>query len=316
MSEILFPSDLIIELSDLDLEMMSYYSRQWDLENCQMEKGEFSGSLLAVHTPRIQLASAMYSHGFMTKGSIPLGTIVLLYINSPATVTFQNERIDAHELVVIKEGAEIDYLANGINTTFTIAIEEVLFHSFFENYFGDSVDEVLKDKRFRIDALKVTTFLKGISYWSDYLKGEQFRQIVDKSYSTIETAILRHIFSSLSVDGIYREKKKFKIKKAREILDAHINDTINIAQLSYELGISERQLHHAFQSSYGLTPKNYLQNLHLNLTRKELLARDHDKVTVSEIAFKHNFTHMSDFTKKYKQMFGETPSFTLQKPPR
>ena len=313
MSEILFPTEIIIDLSDLDLEMMQHYTKQWDLEHCQMEKGIYSGSIFAVHTPHIQLGSANYSHGFMSRGSFPSGTVLLLYISTPATVNFQNKLVDKHELIVLKEGDEIDYMANGENKTLTIAIEKGLLYSAFEDYFGESIDVVLKNKRFIINTQKIDTFLAGVSYWKDYLKSEVFQKSVDTSYDEIETKILHHIFSCLHVDEKYKERKKFKIDRVRELLDAHIDTPINMYQLSQELGVSERQLHNAFKLSYGLTPKNYLQNLRLNRTRKELLTRKPGNTTVSAIAYKYNFIHTSDFTKKYKQMFGELPSLTLHK---
>jgi hypothetical protein len=59
-SNIIFPANYLIDLSDLNIEMMQFYSRQWSMEHSIMEKGLFKGSISVVHTPRIQLASAFY----------------------------------------------------------------------------------------------------------------------------------------------------------------------------------------------------------------------------------------------------------------
>ena len=52
---------------------MQHYSKQWNLEHTKMERGLFEGSIFAIHTPRIQLASATYSQSFMSKGDFPDG---------------------------------------------------------------------------------------------------------------------------------------------------------------------------------------------------------------------------------------------------
>ncbi len=64
----LFPQNLIINQVDIDLEKMQYYSHKWGVEREQTQKGVFKTSVNAVHTPRIQLGLASYSHGVMRRG--------------------------------------------------------------------------------------------------------------------------------------------------------------------------------------------------------------------------------------------------------
>jgi len=83
--------------------------------------------------------------------------------------------------------------------------------------------------------------------------------------------------------------------------------------LSRKLNISESQLHNAFKSNYGISPKKYLQMLRLNAVKKELFIADPNQHTVSEIAMKYNFIHMNHFSAEYKNVFGECASHTLDK---
>lgn len=99
----------------------------------------------------------------------------------------------------------------------------------------------------------------------------------------------------------------------RDFLDQNIHEDIDISMLTKEFDISESQLHHAFKSNYGISPKKYLQMLRLNSVRKELLLADPKHDTVIEIAMKYNFLSMNHFSEEYKKIFGQTPSQTLGK---
>jgi AraC-like DNA-binding protein len=124
--------------------------------------------------------------------------------------------------------------------------------------------------------------------------------------------ILEHIFSSLNIKKNPIEIEKFDISKVRDLLQSSLQNDINIKDITQQLDISERQLHHAFKLAYGFTPKQYLQNLRLNAIRNEFLL--HRKAKVSEIAMKYHFLHMGHFSSEFKKMFGQTPSEVLKSP--
>jgi AraC family ethanolamine operon transcriptional activator len=66
----------------------------------------------------------------------------------------------------------------------------------------------------------------------------------------------------------------------------------------------------------GLTPVVYLVRLRLHRVRQALLAATHGSTTVSAAALDWGFWHFGEFSRAYKDCFGELPSDTLrQKPP-
>ena len=136
MPTILFPAGLTIDFAGLNMEEMEFYARAWNLERVQMQKGSFIGSITAVHTPRIQLLRSPYSHGVLLQGDFPKGTILIACVITQAEMTFQNKFTDKHEIKILKSGDEIDFLCNGMNETFTIAVEEQFFNEAYDAYFG------------------------------------------------------------------------------------------------------------------------------------------------------------------------------------
>jgi len=313
MQKSLFSTELIVKQSNIDLEMMQHHAHKWGVEREQTEKGLFSTSMRVVHTPHIQLGYALYSHGVMRKGGLPSGAILLGFVVGKESTSFKNKQLLSSELVYIDDGEEMDILSHSKSGMFVVVIEKKLFQTAFQNYFKKSITEVLKENRFIIDREKRASFVQGLSGWIEYLQSELFRSSVTKAYDTIESEMLSHIFSAIVFEDRRKERVKFQVERARDLLHESISKKVTIEQLVQELDISERQLHDAFKLNYGFTPKKYLHNLRLNAVRRELLVADPQSMNISNIAFKYGFTHMSHFSQEYKRMFEETPTETFQK---
>ncbi len=309
----LFPAGFIIDETKLDLEMMLVHSQQWNLEHSIMEHGSFSGTIGAVHTPNIQIALSCYSRGFMTQGDFPAGSVLLFFVKNNRHAVFQNTLIDQHEIILSSQGDEVDFLVNSADEIYTIAIEKTLFEKTFLSFFAVPSVNVLKNKRLIIKPNSRLFFTKMLDHWMAYLKNN-FPLLLNKpDYSFIEERMLEQLYEYTDLDILPKAHKKFSVKNVRELLHSKLEESVSIASLINELGISERHLYNSFKSKYGMTPKKYLQNLRLNAIRKELLHANSNSINVMDIALKYHFFHMGHFSSEYKKMFMETPSITLQK---
>ncbi|MCP3469598.1 helix-turn-helix domain-containing protein [Bradyrhizobium sp. CCGUVB1N3] len=81
-------------------------------------------------------------------------------------------------------------------------------------------------------------------------------------------------------------------------------------ELAKKLGLSVRSMHDAVQRYQGMSLHRYLRLWRLWLVRKRLLAGP-ESVKAAALAF--GFWHLSDFSRSYRQRFGETPSQTLER---
>ena len=313
MSTVLFPAGLTIDFRDINMEEMEFYARAWNLRRIQMQKGLFHGSMIVTHTPHMQLMRAPYSHGVLTLGDFPKGTILIGAVVTKAEVTFQNKIAAKHEIKILKSGDEVDFLCNGENETFTIAVEEQFFYEAYYAYFGKDFHTYQKHKPIYIDPHVFPLFVQGIEHWISYLMQDHGQLQIEKHYERIESEILEHVFSSIYVENDHKIRQKFQIKKVRDLLHQSIKMPVSITELTKELGISERLLHHAFKANYGMTPKKYLLALRMYRVREELLLSNPETTTISSVIEKYNFFNQSTFAQAYKQMFGELPSLTLKR---
>ncbi len=310
----IFPAGLIVDEPSLDIEHLVelHRAKKWDVQGMQLEKGNLFVSLLSVFTPNLQLAYNSYSLGSLRKGSVPAGTVLLTYLGGESEI-FQNSRLTKHELLFIQDDDELDIISNTKSDAHFILVNKELLATLFYNYFSKTVDEALKDKHLLIRSEKIEYFTKGLIRWINYLTSAEFVALEQKPYAEIEMAIISHVFSCIDLVVPPKERKKFQVKKIRDLLHQNICTKVSIAELVKQLDVSERQLHDAFQSTYGISPKKYLQNLRFNSVKKELLLADPKQHNIADIAHKFGFTHMSFFSSEYKKMFNELPSTTFHK---
>jgi AraC-like DNA-binding protein len=315
MPKTIFPANFIIDLPQLNIEKMQHYSTMWDIEHTQFTKGMFEGSLLGVHTPRIQMGVSHFSHAIMTQGSFPAGCIVLFYFSARSSkdpsCNFHDRRIAPNEVVILTENDTLDFLTYITAELHTVVIEKNLFYQMFYAFFGDTPDIHIQNKRLYLQADKITLFDQVHTRWISYLS-EEFPTLAEKpEYERIEFEILHQLFSCMVVIPDRKKRKKFQVKKVRDMLHENISEGIDIATITDELDIGISQLHQAFKKEYGVSPKRYLQILRYNAIKKELFSADSRSTNITDTALKYYFLQMGHFSTGYKQLFGETPSQTL-----
>jgi transcriptional regulator GlxA family with amidase domain len=96
---------------------------------------------------------------------------------------------------------------------------------------------------------------------------------------------------------------------------SRVGEHLSVSDLCRAAGASERSLEYAFREVMGLTPVAYLIRLRLHRVRQGLLAGTHGSTTVTTEALKWDFWHFGEFSRAYKDCFGELPSDTLRRPP-
>lgn len=105
------------------------------------------------------------------------------------------------------------------------------------------------------------------------------------------------------------------VQAAEQFALAHVGDRLYVTDLCSAAGVSERALEYAFRAVMGLSPVAYLSRLRLHRVHATLLAATPDTTTVTIEALNWGFWHLGDFSKAYKQCFGELPSETLCRSP-
>lgn len=86
-----------------------------------------------------------------------------------------------------------------------------------------------------------------------------------------------------------------------------------MADLARPTNMSARALSAAFQKKMNTTPMGYLQQLRLQGARRDLYSAMPGRTTVTDVATRWGFAHLSRFAALYRSAFGELPSETLRR---
>jgi AraC family transcriptional regulator, ethanolamine operon transcriptional activator len=110
-----------------------------------------------------------------------------------------------------------------------------------------------------------------------------------------------------------RQAHSLIVKIAEDYALARTGEHLYVSDLCRAAAVSERTLEGAFNEVLGLTPITYLIRLRLHRVREGLLAATQRSTTVSAEALDWGFWHFGEFSRAYKECFGELPSDTLRR---
>ena len=136
-----------------------------------------------------------------------------------------------------------------------------------------------------------------------------------------QNELLEMLLATLRVAGDFestrsdrtRQAQSLIVKAAEDYAIALSSDRLYVTDLCKLTAVSERTLEYAFKEIMGLTPVTYLTRLRLHRVRQALLAANPGSTTVSAEALNWGFWHFGEFSRSYRECFGELPSETLRR---
>jgi len=105
------------------------------------------------------------------------------------------------------------------------------------------------------------------------------------------------------------------VRRAIDLMHAHPESPWSTVDLARANGVSARALQKAFQLAGQPPPMTYLRRLRLHKARADLASHCPKTITVTTVAGRWGFLHLSRFAEQYRHLFGESPSETLKNDP-
>jgi AraC-like DNA-binding protein len=103
------------------------------------------------------------------------------------------------------------------------------------------------------------------------------------------------------------------VSRAVELLRDDPGRPWTVGELASAVSTSVRSLQEGFRRELDTTPMSSLRRLRLERAREDLITARAGSVTVSEVAARWGFLHVSRFAGAYAERFGELPSATLRR---
>ncbi|WP_232663864.1 AraC family transcriptional regulator [Pseudonocardia sp. TRM90224] len=104
------------------------------------------------------------------------------------------------------------------------------------------------------------------------------------------------------------------LRRALAFCEEHAHEPISVADMAAAAGLGVRQLQRGFQAELGVGPMAHLSRVRLDHAHQDLRAVGQGRATgtVTEIAYRWGFYHLSRFAERYRRTYGCTPSQTLR----
>lgn len=105
------------------------------------------------------------------------------------------------------------------------------------------------------------------------------------------------------------------VARATEYVLAHWGQPVSLTAIAMACRTSVRSVQSAFRNELGTTPTAWLRVERLERARRELARTRPEESTVTEVAARNGFLHLGEFSRHYRDRFGESPSSTLRRQP-
>ncbi|MEV6596846.1 AraC family transcriptional regulator [Actinoplanes sp. NPDC051346] len=102
------------------------------------------------------------------------------------------------------------------------------------------------------------------------------------------------------------------VRRVVEAIRAQPGEPFTAADLAAIAGVSVRSLQEGFRRYIGMPPMTYLRKVRLARVHDDLRHGDPARHTVTEIAYRYGFTHMSRFAAEYRAQYGVSPRSSLR----
>ncbi len=124
------------------------------------------------------------------------------------------------------------------------------------------------------------------------------RQMLLQDFTNTQDPEGNHVF-----DGSHRYSSR--VQRALSLMEAGVENRLNVTELAAKVGISRRALLRAFRKETGHTPTKILNDRRLERARSLVL---HSHLPLIAIADSVGFSSQSHMTKSYRENFGITPA--------
>lgn len=104
----------------------------------------------------------------------------------------------------------------------------------------------------------------------------------------------------------------YYVRRAEACMRKHLGTDVTMEALTAAAGVSARTLYYGFKRYRKQPPMKYLKTMRLNSARQALLEARPTGGRVSDVAVRFGYRNFSQFSRDYKECFGENPTATVR----
>ncbi len=307
-----------------DFEEMREADVNWNYEFTQLEPGSLQGIALGLNVGPVEITYNRYGRKIYYRGTPPDGNIALiLNLNQSEQGVWVGERFTESDIFIQCADKEAELYTPSSYEILVFVIPEWMLADLIYNLTLENPDNILKNHSvhtptpeqlvtLRTAGREILNTAAGYNDERDYASSLErlAESLVEITALTLaEFQVMNSKAKTCKAPSCRRQTQL--IRKTREFCIEHSNETLRISDLCRELEVSERTLRHVFRERINMSPLDYLKKIKLNQAYKKLRSSDHNKIMIKQVALDHGFPHLGQFSRDYRNLFGELPSQTL-----
>lgn len=302
-------------------EMLSEMTREmgWDIFYDQVDSGRFDGSIEFAGSDHTQFFRERYSRSVCIHGAVPQGMATFVIATPPTNhVSFRGEAVTPQTICTFMPGDEGTLSVSASGEFLTCCLNAERLEDSLQALHHTSLAKVLyRTGLIHVPAIKAARLQAVIQSATDAVPDRG--QILDPGAA--DAAVEQQAFAALCRALMIKEPASSSqlaarnhwrcVRKARELIEAHLGNLLRMEMLCRHTGVSERTLETAFREVTGHSPLQFIKARRLNVARHKLLTAHTQEISVKEAALSSGFWHLGHFSRDYLAQFGELPSTTL-----
>ena len=310
----------IFSLESNDFTEMEDALSAWDHRYRQISPGAFHGGLLHTLVGSLGIFRNRWERAIHYRGVAPEGTIGLaISLAQTGEAHWQGQDAVVDELIIQRCGTEAEYLSAPLWDSVVFAIPEAELAQQLTDITHDDPEAILHG----LSVARLTPQLAAQVRQASlaYLAAATRSQATPGAPSALPE--MAHFLVRLMARALVSarparhvkaglNRQRQLIRKAENYVAHLTNQPLRIGQLCREIDVSERTLRDAFYKVTDTSPLASLKTQQLNRVYRVLRDVDPDEVLIKQVAIANGFSHLGQFCKDYKQLFGELPSETLR----
>jgi len=279
------------------------------VEEKLLESGPFLGMAQGVQTDRVTLLSFDINRKVLQMGTGTPGFVTFAIWEPNVLFSWRNVKMQSGMIGVLWN-KDHQSITGSQFSGIPISIEENYFNNLCrEKGYQELANKIKKSEVLYVSELELKKIRRLVRF---IIQDNSLDEISLKRL--IEGELLDQFIDCLGSALPAKSELDLTHSKMNLIMD-YIHDNISnlssLNQVSKGTHIPERTIRRLINKKFQVSPKQYLNKLRLNEVRKGLIL-DRRNSSIFQVASDYNFWHMGQFSKDYKNLFGELPSKTIR----
>ena len=283
---------------------------QWDQRYDQLSSGNFEGCVTELWLPHTQVFVERANRQLrQTCAAWPESVWFGIPAAEDGQMAMGSRQLSSNSVCIRDGGAEFDLMTAPDFDLYGVVVNRAAFAEYVEANARQDLERLLRQRDVvalaPLHKANLCASLAGILTDATACGEEAPADLQGRIFSLMLRILEQNQGDSATLRRSQLTRQQ-TVTRIRAYLLENPAQPPSIPDLCERLHVSRRALQNCVEEVTGLSPLAFMRSVRLNAVRREL--REDRGEPISSIAYAWGFSHLSQFARDYRQLFGELPS--------